>query len=287
MKKAFILGNPRSGTSLLRIVLNAHPEIVATPESGFVHWWYKKYKDWDSTCSQSRSTVESYVADLLTSKKIETYELNEAKLIQLILKEQPRDYESLSTCVYKSYGLQRGKVPEVIIDKNNYYIHHLEDLNSIWPDAYYIFLLRDGRDVACSYMDIRKLKTDSPYKPKLPSEIDAIAEEWNENNMRIHHFLSTIGEEKGFTIRFEDLVKNVKGTIEPLLNLMELDFSERILNYIEYNDEPAATLDWKKKTLANPDEQNVGKYKEILSDSEIDEFNRIAREGLILGKYIV
>jgi hypothetical protein len=47
-KQVFIIGNPRSGTSLLRIMLNSHSSMVVPPECGFIQWWYQKYKDWPS-----------------------------------------------------------------------------------------------------------------------------------------------------------------------------------------------------------------------------------------------
>ena len=41
----FIIGNPRSGTSLFRIMLSCHPEIIVPPECGFIQWWHDKYQN--------------------------------------------------------------------------------------------------------------------------------------------------------------------------------------------------------------------------------------------------
>jgi len=65
MKRTFILGNPRSGTSLLRLMLNANTHIVSPPESGFLHWWYKKYNAW-STADNSKENIAAFVKDLST-----------------------------------------------------------------------------------------------------------------------------------------------------------------------------------------------------------------------------
>jgi len=41
----FIIGNPRLGTSLLRVILNAHPNLVIPPECGFAMWLYPQFKN--------------------------------------------------------------------------------------------------------------------------------------------------------------------------------------------------------------------------------------------------
>ena len=41
----FILGNPRSGTTLLRLMLNSHPKLGVPPECGMIQWWNEKYKN--------------------------------------------------------------------------------------------------------------------------------------------------------------------------------------------------------------------------------------------------
>lgn len=42
----FILGNPRSGTTLLQLMLACHPRLAVPPECGFALWLYDRYGDW-------------------------------------------------------------------------------------------------------------------------------------------------------------------------------------------------------------------------------------------------
>ena len=56
MKELFIIGNPRSGTSLLRLMLTCHPEIVIPPESHFFLWLEEKYGE--------NFNIESIVSNL-------------------------------------------------------------------------------------------------------------------------------------------------------------------------------------------------------------------------------
>ena len=161
----FILGNPRSGTSLLRIILNAHPNIVVPPESGFLQWWHHKYGDWNWHDNTLR--IESFLTDLLSSKKIEAYKLNKKGLKKFILEANPDSYSKLIARVYIFYS--RNKTLLTWGDKNNYYIHHIPLLKRLYPKAKYIHLVRDGRDVACSYLELEhSIDKEVLYRPNLP-----------------------------------------------------------------------------------------------------------------------
>lgn len=277
MVRVFILGNPRSGTSLLRIMLNSHPLIASPPECGFLHWWYPKYENWTRKDSIDLIKINAFVDDVLSSKKMETWHLNKELLTSKILSEQPLDYSSLSELVYATWALMNShKNPQVIVDKNNYYIHHLKDLVKIWPDARFIHLIRDGRDVACSYLAMESLKTDSPYKPKLPSNISDIAIEWLTNNENIFQFLNHLEEGTTHIIRYEELVTRTESMLNSICEFLEVPMSLEMLNYYNHNDEPRSTSDWKKKTFEEPDIRNIGKYKELLSSEQIIQFNEIA-----------
>jgi hypothetical protein len=286
MEKVFILGNPRSGTSLFRLMLNAHPQIISPPECGFLHWWFSKYKDWCSNDNTSDRVLE-FLADVKSSKKIEDWNLDFDNLKQKIKTHNPKNYAELVELVYLLFAEQKGKVPSIVADKNNYYINHLNDLKEIWPDAKYILVVRDGRDVACSYLNMEKLLTNSPYKPKLSTDIKTIAKEWLANNQNILNFSESLHENQFMAIRYEDFVTESELYLTKVCNFLGLNFESNMLDYFIKNakqqDEPTSTLDWKKKTLEKPDENNIGKYKIELQKESVEEFNTIAKE--ILQKF--
>jgi len=282
MKRVFILGNPRSGTSLFRLMLQQHSQIVAPPESGFAHWWYPKYKDWSLENNEDQSSLNQYIEDVLSSKKIETWDLDAAILRAQIEKHKPQNYAELTSLVYLCYKENTSTI-KVVADKNNYYINHLEDLPKIWEDAIYIHVIRDGRDVACSYLDIEKLETMSKYKPRLENNIKEIAKEWEDNNQRILSFLSSFSK-ACITVRFEDLVTQTKNTLDGVCKFLNVPFQESMLHYYKQDNsnlsEPAATLDWKKKTQESPDSSRIGRYKLQLTTKDIDVFNSVANNTL-------
>jgi len=260
-------------------MLNSHTRVVSPPESGFLQWWYGKYEAWcrDWNCTEK---VEEYISDLQTSRKIETWMLNFDELRYSIRERAPSTYGELVACVYLSYARLRGKEPHVIADKNNYYISHLSTLAKVWPDARYILLVRDGRDVACSYRAVANLRSESPYKPRLSVNIADIANEWKVNNERVLAFFAPMPSSVYYVLRYEDLVSATETELRRLCEFVGVKFEDSMLSYYISNrlhqDEPKDTLDWKRMTLDAPNEANVGKFRSELDQTEIDEFNSIA-----------
>jgi len=278
----FVLGNPRSGTSLLRLMLNAHHAITIPPECGFIEWWYVKYKDW-YVQHNNDADIAAFITDLQQSKKIETWKLDYILLAQIIKEQQPVNYGHLCALVYYTFSLQQNKKPAFWGDKNNYYIHKLDVLKQIYPLGKYIMIIRDGRDVAASYRGVEKIVTASSYKPQLPQAIDAIAKEWVTNNEIILQFLKQEGAGH-LIIRYEDLVIETSKELQRICSWLQIAFDENMLEYYIRNktneDEPAALLDWKRKTLEAPDAGKIGQYLTALSLQEIDTFEAISNNLL-------
>lgn len=281
-KPLFILGNPRSGTSLYRLILTNHPEICIPPECGFIEWWHKKYAEWSAADAENGAKVAEYVEDVMSSRKIETWKLKAKELEALIHEMRPGNYAELSLIVILQYARQQGTDPVYLGDKNNYYVSHLDRLHKIFPDAKYLGIIRDGRDVACSYKSMKKVNTDSPYVPRLSDDISEIAEEWVLNNENIIELFEKVGEKNSFLIRYEDLLNSTEDILRQVCDFLNLPYSDHMLAYPEKNQkehqEPDQFLAWKEKTLQLPDPSNIGKYKKQLSREEILLFEQNAEK---------
>lgn len=282
-QNVFIIGNPRSGTSLFRMMMSSHASIVVPPESGFIQWWHKVYKDWTIENSRSIEDISKFISDLKTSKKIETWELDFNALSTLIKEKKPNSYKELTSLVILQYGLQNKKNPKVLGDKNNYYIDHLDLLNTIYPDGKYLIIVRDCRDVVCSYLDVNSLATNSKYKPKFPKTIEEMSLDWLNKNTEILRFLDSINSSNYALIRYEDLLVRPKEEVQKCTKILGLEFEDGMLEYYKNNMEPSALLDWKKKTNEQIDKNNTQKYIEQLSKIEIDAIMTVS--GFLMDKF--
>lgn len=179
MEPFFIIGNPRSGTTLSRLMLNSHPQITVPPECGFLTWLYPKY---GSENFRDRAVLKKFIEDLILTKKFETWRIDKARLIKHFDGLNISDYGEVATQIYITYSELEGKTPLLVGDKNNYYIKELDVVKRIYPRCRFLFIVRDGRDVAASYREVMASDIKSDYAPILPVNIELIAREWAYNN---------------------------------------------------------------------------------------------------------
>lgn len=281
----FVIGSPRSGTTLIRLMLTCHHSIAIPPECGFAVWWYEKYKEWDGF---SDSELLEFMQDLMQSKKIETWQITEKSLLGFLRERKPSSYSQLVSSVYEWYGLsQYGKNFKRWGDKNNWHLSHILTIKELFPTAYFMHIIRDGRDVACSYRELNARRIHSPYAPNLPNGIEEIAEQWKSNVEIINESFEHIQWENVCELRFEDVVLNTEKTLYNLCHQLGENYDPSMLNYHRINRErklePTEFLKWKEKTLRPPEKSVVARYRRDLLTQEINIFERIA--GDVLRRY--
>lgn len=269
----FVLGNPRSGTSLLRLMLNAHPDIAVPPECGFALWLSDRYAGLDLGDPE---TLSRFAADVAASRKFETWNLPEARLRGRLADRRFADYPALSREVYAAWAEMQGRAPALLGDKNNWYVAEAERLMEAFPEARIVHLVRDGRDVACSYLDLAAREIESPYRPRLPTDLTRIGEEWAGNCLR----LGALEGPRMHALRYEDLLAAPEAELGRLCRFLGVDFDPAMLEFFRRNDEPEDFLQWKAKTLEPLDPANAGRFRERLSAGQIAAFESVAAEAL-------
>lgn len=262
----FILANPRSGSSVFRLILNSSSYSVFPPECGFIQWLYPKYKNWNS------NMIDDFVVDVINSKKMEGWDLQHTNLSTYIYISNPQSYAEVCFYVYQFYGLKLGKDVKVWGDKNNYYINHLDTISEIYPNAKYIWLKRNPKDICASYLKVNELSDDIQYKPKVTNDIYQIFGEIKENHKKIDSFLTNINKSNQICVNFEDIISKNTNTISQLSDFTELNINECIDNFNKkiYFDEPEITMAWKGKTKERLDTSYVDTYKTHKLSNDID-----------------
>ncbi|TKE98684.1 sulfotransferase [Vibrio kanaloae] len=274
----FIIGSPRSGTSMFRLMLNSHPDVIVPPESGFAHWLSDKYS---ALPLDNTEILKNFAEDTINSRKFETWGLSHKELEFYFNEYQVSTYEQLCQLVYYAYAQEKNKNIRLTGDKNNYYIKHIESLQNKFPSAKFLLLVRDVKDVVCSCLDLHEKKINSIYKPEFSSSIKDIAIEWNEDNLEASKLLSN----NICVVRYEDLITNPEEELIKVCTYLDIKYSSNMIKYYMNNDEPEEFLQWKKKTLEAPDSNNMNKYISKLSYDEIILINDVASEALSLFNY--
>lgn len=231
----FVIGNPRSGTSLLRLLLTSHPDLLIPPECGFIIWLRSDYGNWRYSDCAGLQKISRFIAQLFRTEKFETWGLYREVVRGEIERPQPRNYQELCAAVYSSYGISVGKKFKIWGDKNNFYIRNLDEIFSLFKIAFYLHILRDGRDVACSYRQVMAESSKSPYAPELKTEIAEIALDWTSNVLAIDSFMNSIPLAQSMTIKYEDLVFSPSRTTKWLCKWIGLPFDLKMLSCYKIN----------------------------------------------------
>lgn len=281
----FVIGNPRSGTTLLRLMLTCHSNICVPPESGWLIHLYSKYRQ--STWSTNQ--LEAFVDDLLAVPKTETWRLDKCHVLKYLQKSCPRTYTEVATLVYQYYIDQNQPGKNRFGDKNNFYIRHIQIIKTIYPDALFLHIIRDGRDVACSYRGISQKK--EKYTPNLPKDICSIAYEWTKNEQRIQRDLQNINPVQVHHVRYEELALYPQDVLQNICNFIDEPYEEGMLTFDKANREnflePDLYMGWKRLTKQPLTPTRVGRWKQELAQGEQFLFHTIAGKQLKDYQYVL
>ena len=209
----FVVGATRSGTTLLRLMLDAHPEIAIPSETHFIPDLIK--------AREKHGASPERMLEMLTSHRrwgdfhIEADELAErwAALPELTGPAAVREF-------FKLYGDKQGGPPRWG-DKTPGYVKRMREIQEYLPEARFIHLIRDGRDVALSILK----------QSFGPETIEAAAERWRGRVLRGRAQQPYLGFY--MEVKFEDLVLDTEGQLRRICEFIELDFDPAMLGYHE------------------------------------------------------
>ena len=151
----FIVGSGRSGTNLCASMLNLHPELRVVGETHFLRTLVRLCNEKPPTVDQFVTIIsEHYTSD--GDKRWVDFHLEAGQRdprtfvreFRYFCKErQAAGIRALSEAFF---DFCYGEGDYLVGDKTPLYGLHMDELQSVWPEAKFIHLLRDGRDVAWS-----------------------------------------------------------------------------------------------------------------------------------------
>ena len=215
----FIVGVGRSGTTLLRLMLDAHPRLAIPPETHFVPAVIESF--W-----RLRVTPER-VLDAMRSGERTGWEdsgLDEQAMLDRLGEIKPLNAPDSLRAFYRLYAERHGKGRWG--DKTPHYVTALARIGRALPEARFVHVIRDGRDVALSTN--RRLVE---LRGSRPVPIERMAKRWR------HRILTARGvaqvADRYLEVRYEDLVLDTQPTLRRVCQFVELDFDPAMLAYHE------------------------------------------------------
>ena len=221
----FIVGRPRSGTTLLRMLFDAHPNVCIPPESHLIINLYPRYgkiSDW------SRDDILSFLDDLNKQWLFDTWPIDRDKLRQELLKMTGRNsYGDICKKVYlQSDSLYPKEEILLFGDKNPGYTIYTEKLLKIFPSAKFVHIVREYKD---NFTSVKSVDFELPV-------VSMVVQKWK---YFYRHFEGAKSRhpESHLTLRYEDLVSEPGKHMQQLCAFAGIDFLPEIFNFHEKKEE--------------------------------------------------
>jgi hypothetical protein len=146
----FLVGCLRSATTLLQRIVNAHPELAIIHETQWVPRWYERRV---GLTPEGHVTPE-LLRELFAYSRFDRLELEPREVAALLGGGAPLHYRRFVSELFDLHGRAKGK--RLVGEKSPGYVRHVPTLHELWPEARFVHLIRDGRDVCLSALAWKK-----------------------------------------------------------------------------------------------------------------------------------
>jgi hypothetical protein len=217
----FLVGAQRSGSTLLRLMIDAHPQ-VAFPR----HTEVELAAFALSRGERRPPDVEAYVRRLQRSRRFKKHgnTIDPALSVEELASDFLRQSASragkpwVGAVVHKGFGV----------------------LPAVWPHAFYVYLVRDPRGVAASILD-------HGWAANAWTAVDA----WVGTEETWRRLRPRLDRDRFCEVRFEDLVADPRATLTRICEMLGVPYSDDMLRYTETSDygapNPAIAARWRDR----------------------------------------
>lgn len=193
----FLVGFPRSGTTLLDTILRSHPEVLVVEEKNTV------------------GSMLTHIGGIATVDILTDLDDDQIAKLRAIYFEELFSH------------IEPDDSHKLIVDKMPLNITDVGLIHRVFPDSKFILALRHPHDCVLScFMQNFKLNDAMSNFLTLQQSArlyDAVMKLWV-------HYNDALDIDAGI-LKYEDLVHDLQGTVEPLLDFLGLDWNDNVLNY--------------------------------------------------------
>lgn len=262
----FVVGSPRSGTTLLRLVLDSHPHIAIAPESAFLFRLARRgarlYRNF-----ANEAAVADFVNDFRELKHVRNWFPKNISTREIVAQVRvPGEVSEILNALFTYYANARGK--HRWGDKTPRNLQHIEEIIGLFPQARVVVILRDCRDVVLSQRQVifgglslfggsRRWKVDAQFARRALSRYP----------------------EKIMLVRYEDFVSNPESVLQRIISFIGEPWDPAIIQrYLAHEDDVSHT---KSELFRAPIQgRSVGKWKRLMNERDIRICEAIAGDEL-------
>lgn len=203
----FIGGMPRSGTTLARAMLDAHPDIRCGEETRVVPRILQMRQQWKRSVKESMRLQEAGVTDEVLNEAISSF------ILDIIV--------------------NHGQPASRLCNKDPFTLKSATYLSQLFPNAKFLFMVRDGRATVHSIISRKVTITGfdlSSYKQCL--------QRWNNAVQTMHTQCTDLGPNKCLHVYYEQLVLHPEIWMHKILDFLEITWDNAVLHHEEHINKP-------------------------------------------------
>jgi hypothetical protein len=269
----FIVGCPRSGTTLLRRMVDAHPLVAVIDETRWIANFFEK---------RVGLTSEGFVTPKLIPRLLEydrfaQFEIGREELVGLLRSGEQVSYPSFVSGVFDLYGQARGK--PLVGDKTPRYARWVPTLHGLWPEARFVHLIRDGHDVCLSILNWNKAQRAlGRFESWRKDPITTTALWWELHVRLAREDGAALGPGLYHEVRYESVVAWPDEECAKLCAFLGLSYDKAMLRFHEGRERSKPGLDAKKAW--RPVTRGLRDWRSQMLSEETERFEATAGELL-------
>ncbi len=244
----FIIGCPRSGTTMLASLLK-HSSFGEPVETHFVTKFYRKLDDYGQL--DNKENFSRLIKDILNERAIMQWKL-QMDLDKFYNELTEINYRNIVNKICMLRAETKGN--KSWGDKTPHYLRNIDILYKLFPDSKYIYIVRDGRDVALSLLE----------KPWGPNNIFTCAHSWKEYNVPNEIIEKLKNRNHLYFVQYEDLLDNAERITPDIYKFLDEEYDEGKMTEL----------------IGRIRKGNYGKWKRKMNTRQIKLFENIAANTL-------
>ena len=218
----FVIGCGRSGTTMLRAMLDSHPAVAVPHESYFVVPTLRRRATYETGAGTDRARL---LADLGRDDSFTRWALPPDAVAAVVDDGSLGTVPAVLAALYTAYAHAQGKSRAA--DKTPRNVLHVDLLAAAFPHARFVHLVRDGRDVVPSMLGL----------DFFPDRFAEAVVYWRDRVEAGRHSGRRLGAGRYLEVRYEELVADPAATLAGLCGFLDLPYDEAMLRYHERADE--------------------------------------------------
>jgi hypothetical protein len=228
-KPIFIVSAPRSGSTLLRLILDAHPRLAVPPPAWLYELVYPYLYSYGDL--SSNENFRALAEDILEAPTIKNWPTT-LSADELTAASAERSFAGLFDALHRHYAVETGK--ERWGEKTPRNCFWMDEIRQDFPDVQFIHLIRDGRDMA---IDI----SETPFM--MPCNIYSGAKMWKDFTAAVLESAPRFDHKSYFEIRYEALCVDPEKELRRLCRFLGEDFDPAMLKH----HDTSSTKTWSAK----------------------------------------